>query len=1011
MTAFIRRRSGATFTAITCVMASFFAVWQSRVGDPLSRLSRSERPIEARLTAFSYVPLRAKRSGPVTSEVARAASEQLEALIIRERTPDNLHRLALAKLAVAQPHAAKVLLIEASMTRRDDAGLLADLGAAELSLGELHDAAEHSAHALEFDANQKAAAFNWSLALEKLFNRPAAIEAWETYLRIDSTSGWSDEARQHLERLRAPRLTWESDCKLLHPGADRKTVQRIVSRYPKRARVWIEDVLLPGWLQNGSESDLVLMRSMAAIRAAAGDPFIGDVIEHAVVHRTGLTDGLGAYVEGRAAEAKVDMETAGAHYRKAAALLQEAGSPLATVASIKAATTDNYAGRTKEALARLSEVDARLAAGGNRYPSIAAESAWIRGLVYLRAGRPNECLQAFRTGIARARSAADVEDEASITALMATQLESVADPAEAERFRTEALRQLDELNAESRRMYTAYLETGTTALRAGRPRLALAFLDAAVGIGKREHNVMYLADGNAWRALALLDLGQTDAAANTIAEARRAAPQIQTPGFRDRTIGNIEFITGRVNAKTQPAKAIAPYSAALAMWDHYGWKLHIANAYLARGESFLSIGNRASAERDFRSSIAELESQRHTLGEEAMRISYFERADAVFLRLIELLVDDGRVEEALSVAERKRARALLDQIASVNGVSIPLDAQAIASTVDSRTSLLEVTLLDRGAELWLVRNGRVVHSRGTAGREEIVRRAAQQIASIAANDLPNIQRNGRWLFDQLLAPIFHDVPSDSDLVIVADAELQSFPFATLVLPDASFLIDHYSLATAPSASVFLRSSPSAAAETAVLGVAEAAPEGFAALPNAASEAADLTRRYQLGRLLVGPESTPATFLSDAGRAGLVYFAGHAKADAIRPSESALIFQATDGAAVPLTAAAIGQARLRTHPLVVLAACSTGRGRTRRNEGIESLASAFLQAGAKGVVATLWDVDDAPAAVLFRSFHGRLRQGARAADALRDAQRACLHSTNSDLRAPSVWASATVIGTL
>jgi CHAT domain-containing protein len=202
-----------------------------------------------------------------------------------------------------------------------------------------------------------------------------------------------------------------------------------------------------------------------------------------------------------------------------------------------------------------------------------------------------------------------------------------------------------------------------------------------------------------------------------------------------------------------------------------------------------------------------------------------------------------------------------------------------------------------------------------------------------------------------------------------------------------------------------------AAETAVLGVAEATPEGFDSLPNAAAEAANLTRRYQNGRLLLGPESSPATFLSDAGKAGLVYFAGHARADVIRPSESALIFQTADGAAVPLTAAAIGQARLLSHPLVVLAACSTGRGRTRRNEGIESLASAFLQAGAHGVVATLWDVQDAPASVLFRSFHSRLRQGARAADALRDAQRACLHSTNSDLRSPSVWASAVVIGTL
>jgi CHAT domain-containing protein len=47
--------------------------------------------------------------------------------------------------------------------------------------------------------------------------------------------------------------------------------------------------------------------------------------------------------------------------------------------------------------------------------------------------------------------------------------------------------------------------------------------------------------------------------------------------------------------------------------------------------------------------------------------------------------------------------------------------------------------------------------------------------------------------------------------------------------------------------------------------------------------------------------------------------------------------------------------------------------------------------------------------LFRSFHKNLRAGARACDALRSAQVACLHSPDQRDRSPNVWGSVTLIG--
>src|SRR5262249_5976739 len=45
--------------------------------------------------------------------------------------------------------------------------------------------------------------FNRALALERLHLTDAAKKAWQDYLDRDATSGWADEARQHLETLRS----------------------------------------------------------------------------------------------------------------------------------------------------------------------------------------------------------------------------------------------------------------------------------------------------------------------------------------------------------------------------------------------------------------------------------------------------------------------------------------------------------------------------------------------------------------------------------------------------------------------------------------------------------------------------------------------------------------------------------------------------------------------------------------------------------------------------------------
>jgi len=65
----------------------------------------------------------------------------------------------------------------------------------------------------------------------------------------------------------------------------------------------------------------------------------------------------------------------------------------------------------------------------------------------------------------------------------------------------------------------------------------------------------------------------------------------------------------------------------------------------------------------------------------------------------------------------------------------------------------------------------------------------------------------------------------------------------------------------------------------------------------------------------------------------------------------------NGSAAGFAAGDLLQMKLLNHPLVVLAGCNTGIGRSKRNTGVTSFAFAFLSAEAGPVSATPWDVDD------------------------------------------------------
>ena len=76
----------------------------------------------------------------------------------------------------------------------------------------------------------------------------------------------------------------------------------------------------------------------------------------------------------------------------------------------------------------------------------------------------------------------------------------------------------------------------------------------------------------------------------------------------------------------------------------------------------------------------------------------------------------------------------------------------------------------------------------------------------------------------------------------------------------------------------------------------------------------------------------------------------------------------------ITALELSELNLKGTALVVLSACNTGVGKIEEGEGVAGLNKAFISAGTKQIIMSLWSVSDSSTALLMEKFYENIKQG-------------------------------------
>ena len=453
---------------------------------------------------------------------------------------------------------------------------------------------------------------------------------------------------------------------------------------------------------------------------------------------------------------------------------------------------------------------------------------------------------------------------------------------------------------------------------------------------------------------------------------------------------------------------------------------------------FCSLDDFPVAEEYCRSSVKVLEEMRVLLqGKDGWKVNFRDKHDCAYTHLRTLKLQQGKILEALFTAEAGRAQALMDLMNSRYDVSksswspSEQDRELIMSNSSLSSSptlflVAEEKDLETSLSFWLIQNGQqcqFMRKKLNGNLTSLIYQTYEKIGvrtGVRCKPLISQQDDEsgalKTLYDLVIAP-FSDLINGDELIIIPDRASFLIPYAALMDQQSRYSSDTLRIRLAPSLTSLrlLAECPERHHSTSgallvgnpwVETVRIKDNKPFPQLPGAEKEAKMIGQILNI-EPLTGKNATKNQVLSRLNSVSLVHLAAHGcpetgeiilspnLADAKRPKEEDFLLTMADVLGLQLRA-----------KLVVLSCCYSGLGEIKA-EGVVGIARAFLGAGARSIIVSLWELSDEATLEFMKHFYEHLVAGQSASKSLHQAMKWMRES--EEFNAVKYWAPFVLIG--
>ena len=417
------------------------------------------------------------------------------------------------------------------------------------------------------------------------------------------------------------------------------------------------------------------------------------------------------------------------------------------------------------------------------------------------------------------------------------------------------------------------------------------------------------------------------------------------------------------------------------------------------------------------------------------KVNFRDQYQDAYTGLSRVLVEQGNIVEALFAAEKGRAQALTDLMESsfCGGTSHHKGEDedcAVLKNVPSNTVFQAVDKAN--VNLWVVSEGKQVQLRQSKlngsvsensrasqsfesfmlgvytqlGVRSIVRCENRSLDALRESPSkvdekpkedtlqPAIQQNKclSTLYDIVMKPVADLVQGD-ELVIIPDGPLWLAPYAALKDGNSKYLCESFRIRLAPSLTSlrliadcpddYHKSSGALlVGDPWVSEVTNSEGEKVLEQLPCAKEEVEMIGKILNITPITGRQATKREVLKRISSVSLVHFAAHGCMEtgeiALTPDPDRISTVPTEEDYI-LTIGDVLNVQLRAK-LVVLSCCHSGRGEIKA-EGVVGIARAFMGAGARSVVVSLWAIDDEATLEFMKYFYQQLAGGKPASESL------------------------------